>query len=61
MKQKLKQPLTLFFALTDDENMILSVNNDNGEVWVEKVGCEAHKKVADSLTCFIRMLTPRIP
>ncbi|MBA6264843.1 MAG: SecY-interacting protein [Colwellia sp.] len=61
MKQKLKQPLTLFFALTDDENMILSVNNDNGEIWVEKVGCEAHKKVADSLTCFIRMLTPRIP
>jgi SecY interacting protein Syd len=61
MKQKLKQPLTLFFALTDDENMILSVNNDNGEVWVEKVGCEAHKKVAGSLTEFLQMLTPRIP
>lgn len=61
MKQKLNQPLTLFFALTDDENMILSVNNDNGEVWVEKVGCIAHKKVADSLTDFLGMLTPRIP
>ena len=61
MKQKLKQPLTLFFALTDDENMILSLDNDSGEVWVEKVGNKAHKKVADSLTCFIQMLTPRIP
>jgi len=61
MKKKLKQPLTLFFALTDDENMILSINNDNGEVWVEKVGCNAHKKVADTLTSFINMLTPRIP
>ena len=61
MKQKLKQPLTLFFALTDDDNIILSLNNDNGEVWVEKVGCEAHKKVADSLTSFMNMLTPRIP
>jgi len=61
MKQKLKQPLTLFFATTDDENMILSVNNDNGEVWVEKVGCEAHKKVADSLAQFLNMLSPRVP
>jgi SecY interacting protein Syd len=61
MKQKLKQPITLFFALTDDENMILSVNNDSGEVWVEKVGCVAHKKIADSLTSFINMLIPRIP
>ncbi|MBA6348788.1 MULTISPECIES: SecY-interacting protein [unclassified Colwellia] len=61
MKQKLKQPLTLFFALTDDDNMILSVNNDNGEIWVEKVGAKAHKKVADSLVSFINMLSPRIP
>jgi SecY interacting protein Syd len=61
MKQKLKQPLTLFFALTDDDNMILSLNNDSGEVWVEKVGNKAHKKVADSLTSFIHMLIPRIP
>lgn len=61
MKQKLKQPLTLFFALTDDDNMILSVNNDNGEIWVEKVGAKAHKKVANSLVSFINMLSPRIP
>jgi SecY interacting protein Syd len=61
MKKKLKQPLTLFFAITDDESMILSLDNENGEVWVEKVGCEAHKKVANSLIDFIQSLTPRIP
>jgi SecY interacting protein Syd len=61
MKKKLKQPVTLFFALTDDENIILTVGNDTGEVWVEKVGCKAHKKVSSSLTDFVNSLKPRIP
>jgi SecY interacting protein Syd len=61
MKQKLKQPVSLFFALTDDESNILTLDNNSGEVWVEKVGCKAHKKVADNLNEFIQMLTPRIP
>lgn len=58
MKQKLKQTVTLFFAITDDEDYILSVNNDNGEVWVERIGCEPHKKVASSLSEFLDQLTP---
>ncbi|NQZ20513.1 MAG: SecY-interacting protein [Colwellia sp.] len=61
MKQKLKQPVTLFFALTDDENIILTLDNDSGEVWVEKVGKKAHKKVASSLNDFINSLVPRVP
>jgi len=61
MKKKLKQAVTLFFALTDDENMILTLDNDTGEVWVEKVGKKAHKKVASSLTEFIKTLKPRVP
>ena len=60
MKQKLKQPITIFFAVTDDEDTILSVNNENGEVWVERVGCIPHKKVADSIEDFINSLTPFI-
>jgi len=60
MKQKLKQPISIFFAVTDDEDFILSINNDNGEVWVERVGCIPHKKVADNLTDFIETLTPYV-
>ncbi len=36
MKQKLKQAITLFFAVTDEDDIILSVNNNTGEVWAEK-------------------------
>ncbi|MDO6426821.1 SecY-interacting protein [Thalassotalea sp. 1_MG-2023] len=60
MKQKLKQPITLFFALTDKEDIILTVDNESGEVWVEKVGAKPHKKVADSLASFIPLLSPDI-
>lgn len=60
MKQKLKQPVTLFFAVTDDENIMLTVENDSGEVWAERVGCKPHKKIAGSLTEFIASLQPDI-
>lgn len=61
MKRKLKQKLTIFFAITDDEDYILSINNENGEIWVERVGCEPHKKVANSLVEFMQTLTPTLP
>jgi len=61
MKRKLKQKLTVFFAITDDDDHIISLDNDTGAVWVEKVGCEPHKKLADTLAEFIAQLTPRIP
>jgi len=60
MKQKLKQTITIFFAVTDDEDTILSVNNDSGEVWVERIGCEPHKKAADSMKSFIHSLSPEV-
>jgi len=60
MKQKLKQEVTLFFAVTDDESIMLSVQNDTGEVWAEKVGCKPHKKIADSLNEFIESLQPDV-
>jgi len=61
MKKRLKQEVSLFFAVTDEEDMILSVLNESGEVWVERVGCEPHKKLADSLSEFIEQLDPVIP
>ena len=35
MKQRLKQPPTLFFGLTDEDDFILSVDNASGEVVLE--------------------------
>jgi SecY interacting protein Syd len=60
MKQRLKQQETVFFAVTDEEDMIISVDNDTGSVWVERVGCNPHKKLAESLTEFISTLEPVI-
>ncbi|MGJ8692206.1 MAG: SecY-interacting protein [Thalassotalea sp.] len=57
MKQKLKQEITLFFAVTDDDNIILSVKNSTGEVCAEKVGKEPHKILAPSISAFLRQLT----
>lgn len=58
MKQKLKQEVTIFFGLTDDDDYILTMHNQTGEIWVERVGCEPHKKVAASLLEFIEQLSP---
>ncbi|GEA13469.1 SecY-interacting protein [Alteromonas sp. KUL49] len=58
MKQRLGQPLTLFFAVTDEEDVILSVDNESGEVVVEQVGKLPSKVLASSLSEFISTLTP---
>lgn len=56
MKKKLKQPITIFFAVTDHEDIILSLNNESGEIWAEKVGKLPHKKVANSMAEFLDMI-----
>lgn len=60
MKQRLKQQETIFFAVTDEEDMIISVDNVSGAVWVERVGCKPHKQLSDSLAQFVSQLTPVI-
>jgi len=60
MKQRLKQAETVFFAVTDEEDMIITINNETGAVWVERVGCEPHKKLADSLAQFLTNIIPRV-
>ena len=57
MKRRLKQQETIFFAVTDEEDMIISVDNASGAVWVERVGCKPHKQLSDSLAQFISQLT----
>lgn len=61
MKRRLKQQPTLFFALTDEEDTILSVLNNTGEVVVERVGKPAGEVIAPSLASFIELLTPQLP
>lgn len=60
MKQRLKQNETVFFAVTDEEDMIVSLDNSTGAVWVERVGCMPHKKLAESLAQFINTLKPAV-
>ncbi|WP_341503469.1 SecY-interacting protein [Gallaecimonas sp. GXIMD4217] len=57
MKRRLGQPLTLFFACTDDDDLLLSVDNLSGEVVLEPVGQEAREVVALSLAEFLDSLT----
>lgn len=60
-KQKQRQPLTLFFATTEpDGDYFLSVNNEDGSVWLEQPGKKPIRPLADSLAEFINRLTPDI-
>lgn len=57
MKQKLKQEITLFFAVTDEEDINLVINNDTGEVWIEPVGCEPKECISPNIATFLQSLT----
>jgi SecY interacting protein Syd len=59
MKRRLKQQETLFFALTDEEDLILSVENKTGNVVLEQVGLPAKEVIAKDLADFIGSLQPR--
>jgi SecY interacting protein Syd len=58
MKRRLKQDDTLFFALTDEDDFILSILLSNGAVMLEKVGKAPHREIAPSLTMFMKSLAP---
>lgn len=59
-KRKQKQPATLFFACTEpDGEQFLSIDNQTGEIWLEKPGKKPIMKLADSLAQFLDKLTPQ--
>jgi len=60
MKRRLKQPETLFVALTDEDDFILTVDNVSGEVMLEQVGLLPKEVVAANLADFIRSLQPSV-
>lgn len=61
MKRRLKQNETLFFALTDEEDEILCINNTSGEVVLEQVGLEPKKVISPDLASFILSIEPLTP
>ncbi|AZG72699.1 SecY-interacting protein [Shewanella livingstonensis] len=60
MKQKLKQPLTWFIGVVGDGDEMLTVNNDDGSVWIEIPGQKQSSQIAPSLTEFLQQLSPMI-
>lgn len=61
MKRRLRQPETLFFAMTSDDDFILTVDNTSGAVLLERVGKKSDEVLAEDLASFINQLTPRLP
>jgi SecY interacting protein Syd len=59
MKRRLKQPDTLFFALTDEDDFIISLEVQTQHVVLEPVGKPAKEILSESLPAFIAALTPQ--
>ena len=58
MKRRLKQVETLFFALTDEEDFILTIDNSSGAVLLEQIGLVAKETLAPNLSSFFEQLQP---
>ncbi|MEM0911739.1 MAG: SecY-interacting protein [Pseudomonadota bacterium] len=58
MKRRLKQPETLFFALTDEEDVVLSIIPATSEVVLEVIGQPHKETIASKLKDFISTLEP---
>ncbi|GAB3022024.1 SecY-interacting protein [Bowmanella dokdonensis] len=58
MKRRLRHPETLFFAVTDDDDYILSLENQSGQVMLERVGVRPREILAQDLASFLDGLSP---
>ena len=59
-QRRRRQPLTFFFALTEEESeAVLSVDNARGVVVLEVPGTDRREDVAANLASFLRELAPR--
>lgn len=58
MKRRLKQADTLFFALTDEDDIVISIELDTQAVVLEPVGKPAQEVLSDNLHDFIAALRP---
>ncbi|WP_395344554.1 SecY-interacting protein [Ningiella sp. W23] len=58
MKRRLKQTETLFFAVTDEDDFIISVEPNSENVVLEQVGKPKLEIISDNLVTFIGELKP---
>lgn len=58
-KMKARLPLTIFIGSTES-NEVVVVDNNTGEVLLERPGRKAHKILSSSLECFLLELTPTL-
>lgn len=58
MKQRLEQPITLFIGITDEDDLMLTVDNTTGAVGLEYVGQPQHEILAGDMESFLERLTP---
>ncbi|NVK44097.1 MAG: SecY-interacting protein [Oceanospirillaceae bacterium] len=57
-----KQPLTLFFACVEDDDLFISLDNQDGSIWLEAPGRKPLRQLDTSLASFIDSLeTALIP
>jgi SecY interacting protein Syd len=60
-KRRVRAPFTVFFACTEfDSELFLSVDNDTGAVVLETPGAKPMRRVASSLTVFLRGIEPAV-
>ncbi len=60
LKKRKKQPLTFFFGCTAPEDLVICIDNQTGEVVLEKTGKKPHRTLAPSMAEFILQLSPRL-
>ncbi|PHR64884.1 SecY-interacting protein [Pseudidiomarina marina] len=61
MKRRLRQPITLFIGLAEEsDDLLITVDNESGQVGLEFVGQPQHEILAPSLAAFIEKIKPRI-
>lgn len=61
-KQRRRLPLTLFLAVAlPNDELIISLDNHDGSIWLEAPGKAPHYKLAEGLAEFIDRLTPLAP
>ncbi|ASM49517.1 SecY interacting protein Syd [Pseudoalteromonas espejiana DSM 9414] len=56
MKRKLKQPETLFIGLTAQDDLLVTVQVNTGEVCLEYVGKKPHHVLAPNIASFLKAL-----
>ena len=58
MKRRLRQPETIFIALTDEDDFILTVDNQTGAVMLEQVGLKPKEQISPNLARFLTEIVP---